>query len=155
MQKGLRVITLQRAIEKSPILLSQYWKNEWLYGTIINSYFGGSNNIFADCTDRKLKMNLNSPYFYIIPGDDKAAVRINAVRTKLDIRLKEMMVFQFLFFWCLIVIQFHNLEYVFIQQFKKFSFGINYNFLFSMFFTTKYCLEIQALKFKRFLWFSK
>ena len=28
MQKGLRVITLQGAIEKSPILLSQYWKNE-------------------------------------------------------------------------------------------------------------------------------
>ena len=27
MQKGLRVITLQGAIEKSPILLSQYWKN--------------------------------------------------------------------------------------------------------------------------------
>ena len=35
MQKELRVITLQAAIEKSPILLS---------------YFGGSNNIFADCT---------------------------------------------------------------------------------------------------------
>ena len=28
MQRGLRVINLQRAIEKSPILLSQYWKNE-------------------------------------------------------------------------------------------------------------------------------
>ena len=28
MQIGLRVITLQGAIEKSPILLSQYWKNE-------------------------------------------------------------------------------------------------------------------------------
>ena len=28
MQRGLRVITLQGAIEKSPILLSQYWKNE-------------------------------------------------------------------------------------------------------------------------------
>ena len=26
MQRGLRVITLQGAIEKSPILLSQYWK---------------------------------------------------------------------------------------------------------------------------------
>ena len=24
-------------------------KNEWLDGTIIISYFGGSNNIFADC----------------------------------------------------------------------------------------------------------
>ena len=39
MQKGLRVITLQGAIEKS----------EWLDGNIIISYFGGSNNIFADC----------------------------------------------------------------------------------------------------------
>ena len=49
MQKGLRVITLQGAIEKSLILLSQYWKNEGLDGTIIISYFGGRNNIFADC----------------------------------------------------------------------------------------------------------
>jgi hypothetical protein len=28
MQRGLRVITLQGAIKKSQILLSQYWKNE-------------------------------------------------------------------------------------------------------------------------------
>ena len=49
MQRGLRVITLEGAIEKSPILLSQYWKNELLDGTIIISYFGCSNNIFADC----------------------------------------------------------------------------------------------------------
>ena len=54
-QKGLRVITLQGAIEKSSILLSQYWKNEWLDWTIIISYFGGSNNIFADCTFLQLK----------------------------------------------------------------------------------------------------
>ena len=53
MQRGLRVIALQGAIEKSPILLSQYWKNEWFDGTIIISYFGGSNNIFADCTSKK------------------------------------------------------------------------------------------------------
>ena len=46
MQRGLRVITLQGAIEKRPILLSL---NEWLDGNIIISYFGGSNNIFADC----------------------------------------------------------------------------------------------------------
>ena len=39
MQRGLRVITLQGEIEKS----------EWLDSTIIISYFGGSNNIFADC----------------------------------------------------------------------------------------------------------
>ena len=50
MQKGLKLITLQGAIEKSPILLSQYWINEWLDGNIIISYFGGSNNIFADST---------------------------------------------------------------------------------------------------------
>ena len=50
MQKGLKLITLQGAIEESPILLSQYCKNEWLDGNIIISYFGGSNNIFADCT---------------------------------------------------------------------------------------------------------
>ena len=45
-----RAITLEReqgAIEKSLILLPQYWKYEWLVGTIIISYFGGSNNIFA------------------------------------------------------------------------------------------------------------
>ena len=49
MQKGLSVLTLQGAIEKSLILLSQYWKIELFDGTIIISYFGGSNNIFADC----------------------------------------------------------------------------------------------------------
>ena len=42
MQKGLKLITLQGAIEKSSILLSQYWKNYHLH-------FDGSNNIFADC----------------------------------------------------------------------------------------------------------
>ena len=42
MQKG--------AIEKSPKLLSQYWKTEWLDGNIIISFFGDSNNIFADCS---------------------------------------------------------------------------------------------------------
>ena len=55
MQRGLRVITLQWAIEKSSILLSQYLKNEWLDGTIIISYFSGSNNIF---TDGKLKSGI-------------------------------------------------------------------------------------------------
>ena len=49
MQRRLRVITLQGAIKKSPILLSQYWETEWLDGNIIISYFGGSNNIFAYC----------------------------------------------------------------------------------------------------------
>ena len=48
MQRRVRVITLQGAIEKSPILLSQKWKNEWLDGTIIILYFGGSNKIFDD-----------------------------------------------------------------------------------------------------------
>ena len=50
LQRGLRVITLQGAIKKSPILLSQYCKNEWFDGTIIISYFDGNNYIFADCT---------------------------------------------------------------------------------------------------------
>ena len=50
MQRGLRVITLQGAIKKSPILLSQYWIFKRLDNTIIISYFGGRNNIFADCT---------------------------------------------------------------------------------------------------------
>ena len=49
MQRGLRVITLHGAIEKKPILLSQYWKNELFDGSIIISYFSGSNNFFADC----------------------------------------------------------------------------------------------------------
>ena len=43
-----RAITKWGAKEKSPILLSQYWKNGWLDVTIVISYFGGSNNIFAD-----------------------------------------------------------------------------------------------------------
>jgi hypothetical protein len=30
LQRGLRVITLQGLIKKSPILLSQYWKNDHL-----------------------------------------------------------------------------------------------------------------------------
>ena len=49
MQRGLRVITLQGAIKKSPILLSQYLKNERMDGTKIIWYFSGSNNIFAGC----------------------------------------------------------------------------------------------------------
>ena len=41
MQRGVRVIPLQGAIEKSPILLSQYGKLDWLDGSIIISYFDG------------------------------------------------------------------------------------------------------------------
>ena len=59
MERGLRVITLQGEIEKSPILLSQYWKNERLDGNIIISYFGCSNNIFADCK-YQLFININT-----------------------------------------------------------------------------------------------
>jgi hypothetical protein len=63
MQKGLKLISLQGAIEKSPILLSQYWKNEWLDVNIIISYFGGSNNIFASCM--YLKTLLKRIVFFI------------------------------------------------------------------------------------------
>ena len=69
MQKGLRVITLQGAIEKSTILLSQYWKNGRLDGNIIISYFGGSNNIFADCIiecdGQNIKRSQTETYRYI------------------------------------------------------------------------------------------
>ena len=33
--------------KEQQLSLSQYWKFEWLDGTIIISYFGGSNNIFS------------------------------------------------------------------------------------------------------------
>ena len=47
-----RVITKWGAIEKSPILLSQYWKQYYFKRvTKIISHFDGSNNIFADCSD--------------------------------------------------------------------------------------------------------
>ena len=49
MQKALKLITLQGAIKKSPILRKQYWKNKWLDSNIFISYSGGSNNIFANC----------------------------------------------------------------------------------------------------------
>ena len=50
-----RVITKWEAIEKSPILLSDYWKNfHFQRVTIIISHFDGSNNIFADCMFNKI-----------------------------------------------------------------------------------------------------
>ena len=50
--KRLRAITKWEAIEKSKILLSQYWKNNhFLRVTKIISHFDGSNNIFADYID--------------------------------------------------------------------------------------------------------
>ena len=50
MQRGLRVITFQGAIEKSPILLSQYWTNyHFEREPKIISHYDGNNNIFADC----------------------------------------------------------------------------------------------------------
>ena len=45
-----RAITKWGAIEKTPILLSQYWKNcNFERVTKIISHFDGSNNIFVDC----------------------------------------------------------------------------------------------------------
>ena len=46
MQRELRVITLQGAIEK----------NEWLEGTIIILYFGSSKNIFTDYILQHIKV---------------------------------------------------------------------------------------------------
>ena len=57
MQKGLRVVTLLRAIEKSPIL------NEYFDGSIIISSFDGSNNIFVDC-NRKAQPPICIPNLY-------------------------------------------------------------------------------------------
>ena len=45
-------ITLQGAIEKSTILLSQYWKHELTKKVI--SYFGDTNNILADDISYKI-----------------------------------------------------------------------------------------------------
>jgi hypothetical protein len=70
------VITLQGAIEKSPILLSQYWKFEWLDGPIIISYFGGSNHIFADC-NLKLHSGLNHCAGVLVQ-DVRAIIFINS-----------------------------------------------------------------------------
>jgi hypothetical protein len=46
MQRGLRVITSQGAIEKCPIYCYRNFgkMNDWMA-----PYFGGSNTIFADC----------------------------------------------------------------------------------------------------------
>ena len=41
-------ITLTRAKEQSPILLSQYWENEQFDSTKILLYFGCTNIIFVD-----------------------------------------------------------------------------------------------------------
>ena len=43
--------------EKSNIAIA-IWKNEWLDGTIIITYFGGSNNIFANCMSNLLNLPL-------------------------------------------------------------------------------------------------
>ena len=64
-EKGLRVIPLQGEIEKSPILLAQYWKNEWLDGTTIILYFGDSNNIFADWISVTVKLPKYIPNYNI------------------------------------------------------------------------------------------
>ena len=46
--RRLRAITLQGALEKSPILLLQHWKNEYIESNIFILHFGGTNNIFAN-----------------------------------------------------------------------------------------------------------
>ena len=42
-------MTLQGTIEKSPILLSQYWTFEWLDGTIIIWY------LYSSCWEHEIK----------------------------------------------------------------------------------------------------
>ena len=50
-----RAINKWGAIEKSPILLPQYWENDHFYKVSkIISHFDGSNNIFTDCTYLKI-----------------------------------------------------------------------------------------------------
>jgi hypothetical protein len=49
----------QGELKKSPIMLSQYRKFEWLDGTIIISYFSGSNNIFADCRKERAQITIS------------------------------------------------------------------------------------------------
>ena len=54
----LRWITLQQgATEINTILLSQYWKKRQFY-IKKKSLFGGTNNIFADCTLFKIYFDL-------------------------------------------------------------------------------------------------
>ena len=48
------MITLQGALEKSP------W-NEWFDVSMIISYFGGSNNIFADYNIICIPITINNP----------------------------------------------------------------------------------------------
>ena len=57
-RKVERAITNWGAIEKSPILQSQYWKNyHFKRVPKIISHFDGSNNIFADCRKEKRRDN--------------------------------------------------------------------------------------------------
>ena len=95
MQRGLRAITLQGAIEESPILLSQYWKIEWLDGNIIISYFGGSNTIFADCIYLPIIYLSIHPSVDILNVDKSVP---NWIIKKLKLKNDFSMFFLFLFF---------------------------------------------------------
>ena len=72
-QRRLRAITLQGAIEKSQILLLQYWKYEQLYNAPKNvlSHFWCSNIIFGGCITMlvgELQLNLGTIIilFYVV-----------------------------------------------------------------------------------------
>ena len=61
-----RAITKWEAIEKNPILLSQYWKNLHIRRvTEIVSHSNGSNNIFAYCIYHLLDLWKNKKTFFI------------------------------------------------------------------------------------------
>ena len=74
-QKQIRVITLQGAIKQSLILQFQYWKNKELGSTIIISFFGGSNNIFADFRkqDRSVR-EIKSAKILLLPPKYKITI---------------------------------------------------------------------------------
>ena len=62
--KAGRAIIKWGAIEKSPLLLSQYWENyHFKRVSKIISHFVGSNNIFSDCISSIAHLELKKRQF--------------------------------------------------------------------------------------------